>query len=89
MIDHIKSFDYILRVDHSRQFYINIYDQVISHKRNSHFILYMCFDKFFSYKAPSLVAVETRRVTMKLLHSLTRLFIKSTSDRNVFGSRCL
>jgi hypothetical protein len=78
-----------LRDDHSRQFYINIYDQVISHKRNSHFILYMCFDKFFSYKAPSLVAVETRRVTMKLLHSLTRLFIKSTSDRNVFGSRCL
>jgi hypothetical protein len=35
------------------------------------------------------IAVETGRVTMKLLHNLTRLFIKSTSDRNVFGSRCL
>jgi uncharacterized membrane protein len=52
MIDHIKSFDYILRVDHSRQFYINIYDQVISHKRISHFILYMCFDKFLAIRLP-------------------------------------
>jgi hypothetical protein len=89
MIDHIKSFDYILRADHSHQFYINIYDQVISHKSISHFILYMYFDKFFSYKAPSVVAVETGRVTMKLLHDFTRLYIKSTSDHNVFGSRCL
>jgi hypothetical protein len=27
----IKSFDYIMRVDHSYQFYINIDDQLISH----------------------------------------------------------
>jgi hypothetical protein len=33
----------------------------------------MCFDKFFSYKATLVVAVENGRVTMKLLYNLTRL----------------
>ena len=33
----------------------------------------MCFDKFLSYKATLVVAVENGRVTMKLLYNLTRL----------------
>jgi hypothetical protein len=37
MIGQIKSFDYIMSVDHSYQFYINIDDQVTSHKIISHF----------------------------------------------------
>jgi hypothetical protein len=40
MIRQIKSFDYIMRVGHSYQFYINIDDQVqvASHKIISHFV---------------------------------------------------
>jgi hypothetical protein len=38
MINQIKSFDYIMRVDHSYQFYIIIDGQVTSHKITSHFI---------------------------------------------------
>jgi hypothetical protein len=34
----IKSFDYIMRVDHSYLFYINIDDQITSYKIISHFI---------------------------------------------------
>jgi hypothetical protein len=43
MIDQIKSFDYIMGVDHSYQFYITIDDQVTSHKIISQFILVYVF----------------------------------------------
>jgi hypothetical protein len=38
MIGQIKSFDYIMRVDHNYQFYINVDDQVTPHKIISYFI---------------------------------------------------
>jgi hypothetical protein len=38
MIGQIKSFDYMMTAYHSRYFYINIDDQVISHKIISRFI---------------------------------------------------
>jgi hypothetical protein len=39
LIGQIKSFDYVRRFDHSYQFYINIDDEVTSHKVISYFIL--------------------------------------------------
>jgi hypothetical protein len=39
MIGQIKSFVYTIRVGHNYQLYVNIDDQVTSHKIISHFIL--------------------------------------------------